>query len=267
MTIYENLLYAHQCTNIEDKPKATLQLLADLDQHPNWILPPGNHTDLPAPGIPQSIILVHPGKLKKRSIQSQNGRAALIHAIAHIEFNAINLALDAALRFPNVPREYVYDWIRVAADEARHFGWVRQRLQQLGYDYGDFPGHNGLWTIAEKTSDSPLIRMGIVPRVLEARGLDVSPAMSSALSKAGDEESATILNNILQEEIEHVAIGNRWFRYFCKQDNLHPEETFKTLLYKYCRGSVRGPFNKAARLQSGFNAVELKILEELSPEK
>ena len=266
MNLYQDTLRIHQSGSIECKTAGAKRLLTIIENEHHWSFHRAQSVILGGPGMPASITLVHPNKLKKRSLRNQDGRAALLHAIAHIEFNAINLALDAALRFCNTPREYVSDWITVAADEARHFGLLRERLRELNYDYGDFPAHNGLWTIAEKASTDPLTRMGIVPKVLEARGLDVSPAMHRAFIDVGDHKSAEILNLILREEIGHVAIGNHWFRYFCENQDLDPEATFESLLIQHCRGSVRGPFNREARLQSGFSESELQILERLSPQ-
>lgn len=266
MNLYQDTLRIHQSTDIEYKTTGAKKLLNIVEKENDWDFHHAQPVILEAPGMPTSIILVHPSKLTKRSLRNPDGRAALLHAIAHIEFNAINLALDAALRFCNTPREYISDWIAVAADEARHFGLLRERLRELNYDYGDFPAHNGLWAIAEKASTDPLTRMGIVPKVLEARGLDVTPAMHRAFIDVGDHKSADILGLILREEMGHVAIGNRWFHYFCEREKLDSETTFESLLIQHCRGSVRGPFNREARLQSGFSESELEILERLSPQ-
>jgi uncharacterized ferritin-like protein (DUF455 family) len=210
------------------------------------------------PGRPERPALVSPKDVPQRGLGSAAGRAALLHAVAHIEFNAINLALDAAWRFKGLPESYYQDWLSVAKDEARHFGLVQQRLQALGFAYGDFPAHNGLWEAAEKTRHDVLVRMACVPRVLEARGLDVTPAMIVRLEQVQDPDSAAVLKIILAEELGHVAIGSRWFLYFCQARGLAPEATFKQLLQDY--GMVlKPPFNTEARLQAGFS------LEEFSP--
>ena len=188
---------------------------------------------------------------------------ALVHAVAHIEFNAINLALDAVYRFRGMPGEYYADWLSVAADEARHFELLRNRLEDLGARYGDLPAHNGLWEMAEKTADSCLVRMALVPRVLEARGLDVTPGMIERLESAGDSETAAVLRVILREEVRHVAIGTRWFRYCCAQDNLNPAQTFLHLLEARLGASVRGPFNVQARSEAGFSSEEMKALQAM----
>ena len=183
-----------------------------------------------------------------------------MHAIAHIEFNAINLALDAAYRFTDMPEQYYRDWISVAADEARHFSMIRNYLVTHGADYGDFPAHNGLWDMAIKTAHDVLARMALVPRVMEARGLDVTPAMIRKLDRAGDAEAVAILEIIYREEIEHVRIGSHWFRYVCDCRGLNPEPTFFGLVDEYFAGELRGPFNLEARRRSGFGEVELERL-------
>jgi uncharacterized ferritin-like protein (DUF455 family) len=220
---------------------------------------PGDPGDLHC-GRPERPELVSPAKLPRRSLGSVEGRQALIHAVAHIEFNAINLGLDAALRFPGMPDEFYRDWLRVAADEARHFTMLNNRLAELGMAYGDLPAHNGLWEMAEKTAHDVLIRMALVPRVLEARGLDVTPGMIQRLRSAGDKTTVGLLEIILHEEEAHVAIGSRWFRVLCEQRNLPPESTFRQLLEDYFTGALRGPFNNAARLRAGFSAKELDDL-------
>ncbi|MGD9410059.1 MAG: ferritin-like domain-containing protein, partial [Thiohalocapsa sp.] len=177
-------------------------------------------TPAAAPGRPTRPELVAPRDLPKRGLDVPEGRAALVHAVAHIEFNAINLAWDAVQRFPAMPAAFALDWARVADDEARHFAMLRQRLRELGYDYGDFPAHDGLWQMAEATAGDALARMALVPRVLEARGLDVTPGMIARLERVGDEATAACLQVILREEVEHVAIGSRWFRWLCEQRGL-----------------------------------------------
>jgi uncharacterized ferritin-like protein (DUF455 family) len=217
-----------------------------------------------APGRPASPLLIDPAKVPRRRLGSAAGRTALVHAVAHIEFNAINLALDAACRFRGMPTAYYSDWISVAADEARHFAMLSGRLQDLGFSYGDFPAHNGLWEMAERTADSCLARMALVPRVLEARGLDVTPGMITRLDQAGDSATARLLEVILAEELRHVAIGSRWFRFCCEREGRDAASTFLDLLRKGHGVTVRGPFNRQARLQAGFTESELLALEALS---
>jgi len=212
------------------------------------------------PGRPNRPQLVEPASLPRRRLGSEAGRLALIHAVAHIEFNAINLALDAAYRFRDMPESFTLDWISVAADEARHFQLLGGRLMELGHCYGDFPAHDGLWEMARRTANSCLARMALVPRVLEARGLDVTPGMIERLRSAGDELTVHALEVILSEEVRHVAIGSHWFRYCCSRENLDPQTTFVSLLRRHF-GWPRGPFNTDARLLAGFTPEELAVLE------
>jgi uncharacterized ferritin-like protein (DUF455 family) len=213
------------------------------------------------PGRPLRPTLVSPRELHHRSLANVQGRAILIHAIAHIEFNAINLALDAMIRFANTPDEFVRDWASVASEEALHFSLLREHLRTLGYDYGDFPAHDGLWEMAEKTKHDLLARLALVPRTLEARGLDVSPAMRDKLKQAGDMRGAEILDVILRDEIGHVAIGNKWFRFYCEERSLNPVEVFERLSSEFDAPTPRAPFNVEARLQAGFTQEEIERLQ------
>ncbi|PID49406.1 MAG: hypothetical protein CR991_06575 [Proteobacteria bacterium] len=220
---------------------------------------------IPIPGRPAKPELVHPKYVKQRKLTTKAGRVALLHAVAHIEFNAINLALDAAYRFRAMPNAYYGDWLQVAAEEAYHFSLVRERLQALGSDYGDLPAHNGLWEQACKTDNDVMVRMALVPRVLEARGLDVTPGMMARLREVGDQDTVAILAIILRDEIGHVRIGSHWFRFCCEQRALEPEATFRQLLITVMKAPVRGPFYDEGRLLAGFSAAELeqlRLLEE-----
>jgi uncharacterized ferritin-like protein (DUF455 family) len=219
----------------------------------------------PEPGRPEHPELVHPRHLKKRGLGTEQGRAALWHAIAHIEFNAINLALDAFLRFPDLPHEYYEDWLRVAAEEAYHFGLINDHLKTLNCPYGSFPAHNSLWEMAEKTIHDPLVRMALVPRVMEARGLDVTPGIMQKLSLAGDEQAENILGIILRDEIGHVAVGNRWFKYLCAQKGLSPLETFEQLADSLLHTQLKGPYDRELRQKAGFDLAELDWLETHYP--
>jgi uncharacterized ferritin-like protein (DUF455 family) len=216
-----------------------------------------------APGRPAKPDLVSPRDTAHRGLGSAEGRAAFVHAIAHIEFNAIDLAWDAVYRFRNMPPEYYTDWVGVAADEARHFAMLQQRLADLGHAYGDFPAHNGLWEMAEQTAHSLTARMALVPRVLEARGLDVTPGMIARLRGLGDHASADILATILAEEVAHVAAGSRWFAWSCAREGVDPTQTFASLIEGKARGSIRGPFNRDARHAAGFGDDEMIVLERL----
>ena len=213
------------------------------------------------PGRPPAPKLVHPRELPRRGLGSPQGRAAFVHAIAHIEFNAIDLAWDAVYRFRGMPDAFYADWVSVARDEAHHFVLLRQRLQQLGHDYGDFDAHNGLWEMAEKTAHSTLARMALVPRVLEARGLDVTPGMIAKLQTLGDTATVEVLELILREEVAHVAAGSRWFRWCCAREGVEPRAEFRRLLGEYASGVLHGPFNVDARLAAGFDEDELRSLE------
>jgi len=213
------------------------------------------------PGRPSRPELVSTKQLRKRKAGSKEGHAALIHSITHIEFNAINLAWDAVYRFRDMPEQYYADWIKVAREEAYHFGLLRDHLREDGYDYGDFPAHNGLWEMAQQTAHDGMVRMALVPRVLEARGLDVTPGMIKRLKQQGDLRAVEILDIILRDEIGHVEIGTRWFRYYCEQRGLDSEKVFADLLSEYMHGAVRGPFHYAARQQAGFTEAEMNMLE------
>jgi uncharacterized ferritin-like protein (DUF455 family) len=215
------------------------------------------------PGRPPKPELVAPRDTKARGLGSPEGRAAFIHAIAHIEFNAIDLAWDAVYRFRGLPAEYYADWVNVAADEARHFALLQARLADFGHAYGDFPAHHGLWEMAEQTAHSLTARMALVPRVLEARGLDVTPGMIVRLRSLGDHASADILATILEEEVAHVAAGSRWFAWSCAREGVDPTATFAALLEGKARGSIRGPFNRDARHLAGFGDSEMILLESL----
>jgi uncharacterized ferritin-like protein (DUF455 family) len=212
------------------------------------------------PGRPGRPLLVHPRDLPRRGFGSTEGRAAFVHAVAHIEFNAIDLAWDAVYRFRGMPRDYYADWIGVANDEARHFSMLRARLRELGHDYGDFDAHNGLWEMAEKTAHDGLARMALVPRVLEARGLDVTPGMIVKLRGLGDHATADILETILREEVAHVAAGSRWYRWHCERAGIEPNAKFRELLREYATGVLHKPFNIQARREAGFDAEELEGL-------
>jgi uncharacterized ferritin-like protein (DUF455 family) len=215
------------------------------------------------PGRPSQPILVAPRELHRRSVQTLQGRAALIHALCHIEFNAINLALDAVYRFREMPQAYYTDWLRVAKEEAYHFSLLSDHLNSMGYTYGDFPGHNGLWEMAIETDHDVLVRMALVPRVLEARGLDVTPSIIVKLQTAGDERAVDILRIIQQDEVGHVEIGTRWFRYLCEQRALEPFATFKQLLKQYLKGQLKGPYDFQNRRLAGFSDEELNYLESV----
>ncbi len=215
------------------------------------------------PGRPARPVLVPPTQVPRRRPGSVAGRIALVHAIAHIEFNAIDLAWDAVARFEGMPEAFYRDWTRVAGEEARHFRMLSDRLQALGAAYGDLPAHDGLWEMAMATRHDVLERMALVPRVLEARGLDVTPGMIERLRVAGDLETVAALEVILKEEVGHVAIGSRWFRFCCEQRGLEPRETFRRLLRQKMQGRVKPPLHREARCAAGFSEEELDALEAM----
>lgn len=212
------------------------------------------------PGRPLKPALVGPLALPKRSMRTVDGRAALIHALAHIEFNAINLALDAIWRFADMPENYYRDWLKVAAEEAYHFSLLNAHLQSIGYEYGSFSGHDSLWEMVDRTKDDVLARMALVPRTMEARGLDASPQLHNKFMQIGDLKMGEILTIILRDEIGHVAIGNYWFNWLCQQRELEPIATFETLRNQYAAPKLRPPFNMEARRLAGFSEAELALL-------
>jgi uncharacterized ferritin-like protein (DUF455 family) len=220
--------------------------------------------DIASPGRPARPQLVAPRQLPQRGLGTPDGRAAFVHAIAHIEFNAIDLAWDAIYRFRGLPAEFYADWVSVADDESRHFALLQTRLEELGHAYGDFDAHNGLWEMAERTAHSCLARMALVPRVLEARGLDVTPAMITKLRALGDTKTVDILEVILREEVAHVAAGSRWFAWCCERDSRDPDEAFESLLREFAGPALRAPFNLPARRAAGFTDRELMRLQQLA---
>ncbi len=260
----ENCLMARA---VEEKLQLTAQTTQAWQNGLFTLASPREPAPILEPGRPNKPALVAPGDVPKRRLGSKTGLIALIHAIAHIEFNAINLAWDAVYRFRDLPRRFYADWIKVAAEEAYHFQLLHQRLNELGSDYGDFPAHNGLWDMAVRTAFDPLVRMALVPRVLEARGLDVTPGMIARLHQAGDEKMVAVLEIILRDEIGHVAIGSRWFQYLCRQRGLDAARTFHELVGQYFPGQICGPFHYEARQQAGFSATELKMLEQMGTGK
>jgi uncharacterized ferritin-like protein (DUF455 family) len=216
--------------------------------------PPG------VPGRPDKPPLVHPRELQNRAVGTLAGRASLIHALAHIEANAINLALDIVWRFPALPEAFYRDWWQVAHEEALHFSLLEAHLRSLGYAYGDFPAHDGLWDMASQTRGDLLARLALVPRTLEARGLDATPAIQNKLVSVGDRAGAAILDIILRDEIGHVATGNRWYLWLCQQRGLDPLSSYSQLARQHGAPTLKGPFNLPARRAAGFSEAELAVL-------
>ena len=214
----------------------------------------------PLPGRPALPRLVPPKDVAARSPFTLEGRAALLHAVTHIELNAIDLALDAAWRFPGMPPAYYRDWLQVASEEALHFSLLRAHLRSLGFDYGDFDAHDGLWAMTQRTAHDITARMALVPRTLEARGLDATPPMQAKLRRAGDLRAVEILDVILRDEVGHVAIGNHWYRWLCARDGHDPVALYGVLAERYGAPRLRPPFNHAARRAAGFTEAEIALL-------
>jgi uncharacterized ferritin-like protein (DUF455 family) len=241
------------------KAEAARALFAGLDSS---LIDPGATFEAPTdlPGRPDRPALLPPRQVPSRTPFTPEGRAALIHAIAHIEFNAINLALDAAFRFTNMPVAFYVDWLRVASEEALHFSLLREHLRSLGHDYGDFDAHDGLWLMTQRTADNVVARMALVPRTLEARGLDATPPLQAKFGRAGDQRMVEILGVILRDEVGHVAIGNRWYRWLCERGGFDPVAHYAELALRYEAPKLRPPFNWPAREAAGFTADEMARL-------
>ncbi len=219
-----------------------------------------NSDGLILPGRPLKPELVPPLSVPKRKMDTVEGRLSLLHSLAHIEFNAMNLALDAIWRFADMPEQYYGDWLRVAKEEAHHFSLIEHHLQSVGVAYGNFPAHNSLWEMVERTSDAVIARMALVPRTMEARGLDAVPAIRDRFKQIKDHQVVEILETILRDEVGHVLIGNQWFNFLCAKESLSPIKAYKELARAYCAPTLRGPFNIEARKQAGFTAEELSLL-------
>jgi len=263
----ENLFQAaKQCiaaANIEEKLELTRKTFAALTAGELAVESPVPPEPIGTPGRPDKPDLVPSRQLPRRRMGSAVGCASMIHSFVHIEFNAINLAWDAVYRFRGMPLEYYTDWARVAAEEAIHFDLLRKHLISLGYEYGDFVAHDGLWSVAKDTAHDVLIRMAVVPRVLEARGLDVTPSIIERFRDNGDEKAAQVLEIILQDEIGHVEIGTRWYAYTCKQRGLDREATFERMINDYVKERIKGPLHIEARKKAGFNVKEMAFLNQL----
>lgn len=218
------------------------------------------------PGRPAKPELVPPKAVGKRSLHTVNGRIATLHAIAHIELNAVDLALDIVARFATepVPNSFFDGWMQVAFEEAKHFRMVRTRLNEMGADYGDMPAHDGLWQAAHSTRNDLTARLAVVPLILEARGLDVTPSLQAKMRETGDLESAAILDVIYNDEKGHVAIGAKWFRFLCARERKDPAATFQQLVRANFRGSLKAPFNDIARAEAGLTPSFYRSLTSTS---
>lgn len=243
--------------NTQQKADAVRALAADdlpVDTAQRLAEPAG------VPGRPERPALVQPAALKHRAVGTPQGHASLIHALAHIEANAINLALDVVWRFADMPEAFYRDWWQVAVEEALHFQLLEGHLHTLGHSYGDFPAHDGLWDMAARTQADLLARLALVPRTLEARGLDATPAIQKKLISVGDKPGAAILSIILRDEIGHVGTGNRWYAALCSQRGLDPVTTYAELAVQHSAPMLKGPFNLEARRAAGFTDTELAVL-------
>jgi uncharacterized ferritin-like protein (DUF455 family) len=240
----------------QDKAIAVRQLVAQWQDGSFTTI--GKTTPPARPGRPERPQLRPPREVPRRRItKTPDGRIALVHAIAHIELNAIDLALDMACRYVahRLPRDFYTDWLSVADDEARHFLMLFDRLAELDASYGDLPAHDGLWQAAQETADDFLGRLAIAPLVLEARGLDVTPAMIDRLQSVDDAQTAAAFTIIMNDEIGHVAIGKKWFDYVCGMERRDPVSTWHQLVGTYFRGPLKPPFNIAARTAAKFSAA------------
>lgn len=206
------------------------------------------------PGRPEKPELLPPSMIGKRNLNSVKSRIALLHALAHIELNATDLALDIVARFvtESMPQSFFDGWMQVAFEEAKHFLLVRGRLRDLGADYGDLPAHDGLWQAAHDTRNDLTARLAVVPLILEARGLDVTPSLQAKMRKTGDHETAAVLDIIYHDEKKHVAIGAKWFRFLCHRQKRNPADAFRQLVRANFRGQVKAPFNDMARAEAGL---------------
>ncbi|HSX73811.1 MAG TPA: ferritin-like domain-containing protein [Shinella sp.] len=222
---------------------------------------------LPArPGRPERPELIPPKHMEKRSLHTLKGRIALLHALAHIELNAVDLALDIVARFTTerVPHSFFDGWMQVAFEEAKHFRLIRDRLRDLGADYGDLPAHDGLWQAAHDTRNDLTARLAVVPLILEARGLDVTPTLQAKMRETGDDASADILDIIYNDEKGHVAVGAKWFRFLCAREKKDPSATFKDLVRTNFRGPLKPPFNDVARAEAGLTPSFYRSLVSVS---
>jgi uncharacterized ferritin-like protein (DUF455 family) len=263
-TLSDHALAALECSDGDEKLARVAGIAAGVARGAIGIVPDFAASAPALPGRPPRPLLVPPRSLARRSAAAGGGHAALIHALAHIEFNAVNLALDALCRFPGLPADFYRDWLSVATEEALHFRLLRDHLRACGHDYGDFPAHDGLWQMALKTAHDPLARMGLVPRVLEARGLDASPGIIRRLRENGDARGAEIVGTILRDEIGHVAIGTRWFNHLCALRGLDPDACFERLLAEFDAPRPVAPLNEDARRRARFTPAELALLKALA---
>ncbi|WP_139975764.1 ferritin-like domain-containing protein [Ochrobactrum sp. CGA5] len=265
-TLRGNAIRAISADNLDEKVRLTRETAARWFGRTLSIRSPLDPPLPERPGRPEKPELVPPRMLRKRSLNTEHGRIALMHALAHIELNAIDLALDIVARFAakQIPRSFFDGWMRVADDEARHFMLLRDRLRSLGADYGDLPAHDGLWQSAHQTRNDLEARLAVVPLILEARGLDVTPSLLEKMNEAGDHDTAAILDVIYNDEKTHVAVGAKWFRFFCAQNKIDPAARFRELVRANFRGELKPPFNELARAEAGLTPSFYRSLSPVS---
>ncbi|MGR9100138.1 MAG: ferritin-like domain-containing protein [Gammaproteobacteria bacterium] len=259
--IFELAACCLQSRDVETKLQVTFEAGALLR---------GGQLDYGSAGPPESIALtafpekpelLDPRDMPRRQFTTVEGKRAFFHAVGHIEFMAIHLAWDILYRFRGMPERYYREWLRVAEEEAQHFSLIRRHLIGMGMDYGDLPAHSGLWDVAVDTGDDLTARLALVPRYLEARGLDVTPAMIERFRAQNDRRSMEILTRILEDEVGHVQLGSRWFQYVCDCQKVDSEERYKMLISERLKGRRRGSLNRPLRKAAGFSDRELDWLE------
>ncbi|MBC2885046.1 ferritin-like domain-containing protein [Ochrobactrum sp. CM-21-5] len=266
LSLRGNAIRAIAASNLDEKVRLTRETAARWFARGLSVRSPLDPPLPDRPGRPEKPELVPPRMLKKRSLNTEHGRIALMHALAHIELNAIDLALDIVARFSAkpIPRSFFDGWMKVADDEARHFTLLRDRLRSLGADYGDMPAHDGLWQSAHNTRNDLEARLAVVPLILEARGLDVTPSLLEKMIETGDHETAAILSVIYNDEKKHVAVGAKWFRFFCARNRIDPVARFRELVRTNFRGDLKPPFNDLARAEAGLTPSFYRALSPLS---
>jgi len=255
---------ALESASVEETIQLTRQVFKQLENAPSFT----DTTDRRVKSIehvsfPAKPIWINPRDLPRRRLGSDAGKRSFIHSIAHIEFNAIKLALDIAYRFKGLPAQFYRDWVYVANDECKHFELLNNHLAKYDCVYGDLPSHDGLWSMAVKTENDILARLSLVPRYLEARGLDVTPFMLDKLKAQKDTASAAILEIILEDEVGHVAFGTTWLDFVCEQFSVERENVYFENINHFMKGQILGPFNRSLRLRAGFSEAELTELERL----
>lgn len=266
MNLFEQAEHCFLCADPLEKMQLTADTAAQFKAGQlSWDESP-IFTDYTDPGRLSRPAIIEPQKLKKYAFKKQIGKAASIHALAHIELTAVNLAWDSVYRYRGLPQQFYQDWVQCAYEESTHFLLLRESLQALGFEYGDFSVHGELWNMASTTRASILERMGVVHRVFEARALDVIPFAQQRFDAVGDKKMVETLNVIANEEIGHISSSSRWFQYQCDLEKIDSEQTFYQLLAKYLNAPPRGPFNRQARLESGFSVAEIEHLEQLDAE-